>query len=92
MKKSGWREFQFDTLGPKKKLVDSFAGNIFKLNFTCENYCNSVTFVLRLQAIIWTNDGLVCWRVDATIGRDELCYEALLMIVRNCFVQWIRAE
>ena len=26
----------------------------------------------RRQAIIWTNDGLVCWRICASLGLNEL--------------------
>ena len=26
----------------------------------------------RWQAIIWTNDILVCWRIYASLGHDEL--------------------
>ena len=33
----------------------------------------------RWQAIIWTNDGLVNWRIYASLGLDELIKTDLLL-------------
>ena len=76
--------FCVDTLRPRQK-GRHFSGNIFKCIFLYEDVWISIKISPKLipmicpiniltkrQAIIWTNDGIINWRVYASLGLNNL--------------------
>ena len=45
---------------------------IFGVQVTIITGSDNVLVQNRRQAIIWTNDGIVCWRMYASLGLDGL--------------------